>query len=61
MIFELLIIDAFLKLFMDHYISKSTNRRCEMSVIVKTQTKMTFICIQAASIYSEFLNLYGFQ
>ena len=61
MIFELLIVDAFLKLFMDHYISKSTNRRSEMGVIVKTQTKMAFVCIQAASIYSKFLNLYGFK
>lgn len=36
MILELLVVDAFLKLFMHHNIRESSNWRGEMSVVIQT-------------------------
>lgn len=46
---------------MDHEISKPSNWRSKVCVVLQTQPEVPFVGIQASRIDSEFLYLYGFE
>lgn len=53
-------VDAFVKLFMNHLISESSQRRGKMSVVIETETEVTFIEVEIARVDSKLLNSDGF-
>ena len=53
-------VDAFVKLFMNHLISESSQRRGKMSVVIETETEVTFIEVEIARVNSKLLNSDGF-
>lgn len=53
-------VDAFVKLFMNHLISESSQRRGEVSVVIETETEVTFIEVEIARVDSKLLNSDGF-
>ncbi len=58
---RLLFVDAFIELFMDHVISKPSQRRSEMGVALKVKSVMPIESIQVSFVGGKFLNLNGPQ
>lgn len=53
-------VDTFIELFMNHLISESSQRRGEVSVVIETETEVTFIEVEIARVDSKLLNSDGF-
>lgn len=53
-------VDTFIELFMNHLISESSQRRGKMSVVIETETEVTFIEVEIARVDSKLLNSDGF-
>lgn len=49
-------VDTFVELLMNHLISKSSQRRGKVSVVIKTETEVTFVEVEIACVNSELLN-----
>lgn len=61
MVFELLVVNALLELFVHHYICKPSEWRGEMGVAVQAQSEVPLVGVQVPRIHSELLDLYCLQ